>query len=72
MSALLALAADPGAPVGSGDLARCIWPGSAVVTAYDVGRVVYQLRGALRASRIPLTIRNVRGTGHCVDLAPSA
>jgi hypothetical protein len=70
MAALLALACDPGTPVASGDLARRIWPGSAVVTAYDVRRVVYQLRGALGAAGIPLAIRNVRGSGYCLDLVP--
>ncbi len=68
MSALLALAGDPGAPVASGDLARRIWPGSVVVTAYDVRRVVYQLRSSLIAAGIPLAIRNVRGSGYCLDL----
>lgn len=72
MAALIALAAHPGAPVASGDLARRIWPGSAVVTAYDVRRVVYQLRGALLAGRIPLAVRNVHGSGYCLDLPPSA
>jgi len=72
MSAMLALAADPGALFASAHLARRIWPGSAVVTAYDVRRVIYQLRGSLRANRIPLTIRNVHGSGYCLDLSPSA
>jgi hypothetical protein len=71
MAALLALACDPGAPVASGDLARSIWPGSVVVTAYDVRRVVYELRCALVAAGIPLAIRNVRGSGYCLDLVPA-
>jgi hypothetical protein len=71
MAALIALACDPGAPVAAGDLARRIWPGSVVVTAYDVRRVVYQLRGALAAAGIPLAVRNVRGSGYCLDPVPA-
>ena len=72
MSAMLALAADAGAPVASADLARHIWPGSALVTAYDVRRVIYQLRTRLRSERIPVTIRNVHGWGYCLDLSSLA
>ena len=68
MAAMLALVAAPGAPVASADLARRIWPGSALVTSYDVRRVIYQLRSSLRASRIPVTISNVRGWGYSLEL----
>jgi DNA-binding response OmpR family regulator len=70
MSAMLALAADPGAPVASADLARHIWPGSVMVTAYDVRRIIYRLRGYLRKNKIPVTIENVRGLGYFLDLQP--
>jgi hypothetical protein len=35
-----------------------------------VRRVVYQLRGALVAGGVPLAVRNVRGSGYCLDLVP--
>jgi hypothetical protein len=68
MSAMLALAADPGAPVSSAELARRIWPGSALVTTYDVRRVIHQLRTLLRSSGTPLEIRSVHGYGYRLEL----
>ncbi len=69
---MLALVDEPGEPVASAELARRIWPGSVAVTAYDVCRVIYQLRDSLRANRIPLAIRNVRAVRYFLDLAPTA
>lgn len=66
-SALAALVADPGAPVGSADLARCIWPGNAMVSTYDLCRVIHQLRLRLRSAGIPLTIRTVHGRGYFLE-----
>jgi len=68
MAAVLALAWDVGAPVASAELARRIWPGSAMVTPYDVRRVVHQLRALLRSSGTPLHIRNVHGVGYGLEL----
>jgi len=68
MSAMLALASDPGSPVSSVELARRIWPGSAMVTTYDVRRVIHQLRSLLRAGETPLQIRNLHGCGYSVAL----
>ena len=68
MSAMLALAADPGAPVSSAELARRIWPGSTLVTTYDVRRVIHQLRTLLRSSGTPLEIRSVHGYGYRLEL----
>jgi hypothetical protein len=68
MAAMLALASDVDAPVASAVLARRIWPGSAMVTPYDVRRVVHQLRVLLRSSDIPLRIRNVHGVGYGLEL----
>jgi hypothetical protein len=68
MAAMLALASDVDAPVASVVLARRIWPGSAMVTPYDVRRVVHQLRVLLRSSDIPLRIRNVHGVGYGLEL----
>jgi DNA-binding response OmpR family regulator len=70
MSAMLALAAEAGDPVPAADLARRIWPGSRMVTAYDVRRIIYRLRQSLRASHIPASIENVRGRGYFLDLHP--
>jgi DNA-binding response OmpR family regulator len=70
MSAMIALASEPGAPIPSADLARRIWPGSMMVTAYDVRRIIYRLRRCLRASQIPASIENVRGRGYFLDLHP--
>ncbi len=67
MSAMLALAAVPGRPVGSAALARTIWPGSVVVTAHDVRRVIHRLRNRLRSIGIPLTILNVHGAGYSLE-----
>lgn len=61
MAAMLALARDVGAPVASSELARRIWPGSAMATPYAVRRVVHQLRVLLRSSGTPIHIRNVHG-----------
>jgi DNA-binding winged helix-turn-helix (wHTH) protein len=71
MAAMLALARDVGAPVASSDLARRIWPGSAMVTPYDVRRVVHQLRVLLRSSGTPIHIRNVHGVGYGLELGPT-
>jgi hypothetical protein len=68
MSAMLALAADPGAPVSSAELARRIWPGSALVTPYDVRRVIHQLRLIFRESGAPLHISNLHGLGYGLEL----
>lgn len=68
MAAMLALARDVGASVASAELARRIWPGSAMVTPYDVRRVVHQLRLLLRSSGTPIHIRNVHGVGYGLDL----
>ena len=70
MAAMLTLARDVEAPVTSAELARRIWPGSAMVTRYDVRRVVHQLRGLLRASGTPIRIRNVHGVGYGLELEP--
>jgi hypothetical protein len=68
MAAMLALARDVGAPVPSAELARRIWPGSSMVTPYDVRRVVHQLRVLLRSSGTPVHIRNVHGVGYGLEL----
>ena len=68
MAALLALARDVEAPVASAELARRIWPGSAMVTPYDVRRVVHQLRVLLRSNDTPLRIHNVHGVGYGLEL----
>jgi hypothetical protein len=68
MAAMLALARDLHAPVSSADLARRIWPGSAMVTPYDVRRVVHRLRVLLRSSGTPISIRNVHGVGYGLEL----
>jgi DNA-binding response OmpR family regulator len=65
MAAMLALASEVDAPVASAELARRIWPGSAMVTPYDVRRVVHLL---LRSSDTPLRIRNVHGVGYGLEL----
>jgi DNA-binding winged helix-turn-helix (wHTH) protein len=72
MAAMLALARDVDAPVASADLARRIWPGSAMVTSYDVRRVVHQLRVLLRSSGTPLRIHNVHGVGYGLELEQEA
>jgi hypothetical protein len=68
MAAMLALASDPGAPVPSAELARRIWPGSAMVTPYDVRRVIHQLRVIFRKSGAPLRITNLHGLGYGLEL----
>jgi hypothetical protein len=68
MAAILALASDPGAPVPSAELARRIWPGSALVTPYDVRRVIHQLRLIFRDSGAPLRISNLHGLGYGLEL----
>jgi hypothetical protein len=68
MAAMLALARGVGGPVAAAELARRIWPGSAMVTPYDVRRVVHQLRVLLRSSGTPIHIRNVHGVGYRVEL----
>ena len=64
---MLALAWHVGAPVPAAELARRIWPGSAMVTPYDVRRVVHRLRVLLRSSGTPLRIRNVHGIGYGLE-----
>ena len=71
MAAMLALARDAGAPVAAAELARRIWPGSSMVTSYDVRRVVHQLRVLLRTSGMPIHIRNVHGVGYGLELEQS-
>ena len=68
MAAMLALASDPEAPVSSAELARRIWPGSAMVTSYDVRRVIHQLRAILRKGDAPLHISNLHGLGYGLHL----
>jgi hypothetical protein len=68
MAAMLALATDPGAPVPAAELARRIWPGSALVTPYDVRRVIHQLRVIFRNSGAPLHISNLHGLGYGLEL----
>lgn len=65
---MLALASDPGAPIPSAELARRIWPGSAMVTPYDVRRVIHQLRVLLRACGAPIHISNLHGLGYGLEL----
>jgi len=71
MAAMLTLASDPGAPVASAELARRIWPGSAMVSPYDVRRVIHQLRRLLRSSGTPLGISNLHGCGYSLELGGS-
>jgi hypothetical protein len=68
MAAMLALAWEVDAPITSAELARRIWPGSVMVTPYDVRRVVHSLRVLLRSSGTPLQIRNVHGVGYELEL----
>lgn len=68
MGAMLALSSDPGAPVSSAELARRIWPGSAMVIPNDVRRVIHQLRVILQRNGVPLHIRNVHGLGYGLEL----
>jgi DNA-binding winged helix-turn-helix (wHTH) protein len=68
MAAMLTLASDVDAPVASAELARRIWPGSAMVTPYDVRRVVHRLRVLLRSNGTPVRIRNVHGVGYGLEL----
>jgi DNA-binding winged helix-turn-helix (wHTH) protein len=63
MAAMLALAARPSEPIASVELARRIWPGSALVGPYDVRRVIHCLRTLLRSGGAPLEIRNLHGKG---------
>jgi Transcriptional regulatory protein, C terminal len=68
MAAMLALAARPGDLLASVELARLIWPGSALVGPYDVRRVIHRLRTLLRSSGAPLEIRNLHGKGYGLEL----
>jgi Transcriptional regulatory protein, C terminal len=68
MAAMLALAASPGEPIASGELARRIWPGSALVGPYDVRQVIHRLRSLLRSGGAPLEIRNLHGKGYGLEL----
>jgi hypothetical protein len=68
MAAMLALASRPGEPIASVELARRIWPGSALVGPYDVRRVIHRLRTLLRSGGAPLEIRNVHGKGYGLEL----
>lgn len=70
MSAMLALATDPEVPISSVELARRIWPGSCFVSAYDVRRVIHQLRCHLGSGGIPIAVRNLRGLGYFLESAP--
>lgn len=67
MAAMLTLAWHVDAPVAAAELARRIWPGSAMVTPFDVRRVVHRLRVLLRSSGIPLHIWNVHGIGYGLE-----
>lgn len=67
MSAMLALASRAGAPVPTAELARRIWPGSALVGPYDVRRVIHRLRTLVRNCDVPLDIRNVHGRGYVLE-----
>jgi hypothetical protein len=67
MAAMLALASRAGAPVPTAELARRIWPGSALVGPYDVRRVIHRLRTLVRASDVPIDIRNVHGRGYLLE-----
>jgi hypothetical protein len=68
MAAMLALAARPSEPIASVELARRIWPGSALVGPYDVRRVIHRLRTLLRSGGAPLEIRNLHGKGYGLEL----
>jgi hypothetical protein len=68
MAAMLALAARPGEPLASAELARRIWPGSALVGPYDVRRVIHRLRTLLRSGGAPLEICNQHGKGYGLEL----
>jgi DNA-binding winged helix-turn-helix (wHTH) protein len=68
MAAMLALASRPGEPIASVELARRIWPGSALVGPYDVRRVIHRLRTLLRSGGAPLEIRNLHGKGYGLEL----
>ena len=67
MAAMLALASRAGAPVATAELARRIWPGSALVGPYDVRRVIHRLRTLVRSSNVPIDIRNVHGRGYVLE-----
>jgi hypothetical protein len=69
MAAMLALASRAGAPVPTAELARRIWPGSALVGPYDVRRVIHRLRTLVRSSDVPVDIRNVHGRGYVLEPA---
>jgi DNA-binding response OmpR family regulator len=68
MAAMLTLAARPSEPIASVELARRIWPGSALVGPYDVRRVIHRLRTLLRSGGAPLEIRNLHGKGYGLEL----
>lgn len=67
MAAMLALASGAGAPVPTAELARRIWPGSALAAPYDVRRVIHDLRVLVRSTDVPLRIRNLHGQGYLVE-----
>jgi hypothetical protein len=67
MAAMLALASRAGAPVPTAELARRIWPGSALVGPYDVRRVIHRLRALVRSGDVPVAIRNVHGRGYVLE-----
>jgi Transcriptional regulatory protein, C terminal len=69
MAAMLALASRAGTPVSTSELARHIWPGSALVGPYDVRRVIHRLRSLVRSTDVPIDIRNVHGRGYLVEPA---
>jgi DNA-binding response OmpR family regulator len=68
MAAMLALASRAGEPLASAELARRIWPGSALIGPYDVRRVIHRLRTLLRLAGTPLEIRNLHGRGYGLEL----
>jgi DNA-binding response OmpR family regulator len=71
MAAMLTLASPAGAPVTSTELARHIWPRSALVGPYDVRRVIHRLRKLLRLGGVPVQIRNLHGQGYVLDPSSS-
>lgn len=71
MAAMLTLASPAGAPVTSAELARHIWPRSALVGPYDVRRVIHRLRKLLRLGGVPVQIRNLHGQGYVLDPSSS-
>lgn len=68
LTLLLELLLSPGVPVPTSELARRLWPGSALVNASDVRRIVYRLRRLLGDHRRrPPLLRNRRGHGYVLE-----